>query len=78
MSDPYFAPPVSSAAPEVTPVPVEDPADADGFDRERVLRLLDRLETDIGVVEAAMEHAESGDQAAFAAAVAPLEPQLTD
>jgi hypothetical protein len=59
-------------------VPADDQDASDGFDRERVLRLLDQLERDITAVEAAMVHAESGDHEAFAAAVAPLEPQLPD
>jgi hypothetical protein len=83
MSDPFgtasYAP-----TPSVAPTPSAQPAspapesDSDGFDRDRVLRLLDRLERDVTAVEAAMEHAESGDQEAFAAAVAPLESPLAD
>jgi hypothetical protein len=53
-------------------------ADNDGFDRERVLRLLDQLERDVTAVEAAMVHAESGDTEAYAAAVSTLEPRLVD
>jgi hypothetical protein len=52
--------------------------DNDGFDRERVLRLLDQLERDVTAVEAAMVHAESGDTEAYAAAVSTLEPRLVD
>jgi hypothetical protein len=72
MTDPFVTVPNEPAA----SVPETDPGD--GFDRDRVLRLLDRLERDVVAVEAAMEHAESGDQEAFAAAVAPLESPLVD
>jgi hypothetical protein len=81
MSDPY-APSVPLAAfPVADLAHVADDADApagDGYDRERVLRLLDQLERDVTAVEAAMVHAEAGDHDAFAAAVAPLEPHLAD
>jgi hypothetical protein len=59
-------------------VPREDPQDADGYDRDRVLRLLDRLERDVVAVETAMVHAESGDHEAYATAVSTLEPRLLD
>jgi hypothetical protein len=53
-----------------------DPASDDSFDRDRVLALLDRLERDIAVIEAAMVHVEAGEHESFAAAVAVLEPVL--
>ena len=56
----------------------DGPAPTDGFDRDRVLRLLDQLERDVSAVEAAMVHAESGDSEAYAAAVSTLEPRLAD
>jgi hypothetical protein len=54
-----------------------EPAD-DGFDRGRVLRLLDRLERDVATVETAMVHVEAGEHEAYAAAVATLDVQLVD
>jgi hypothetical protein len=84
MSDsyaPWQNPSTPPAVPAPAPAEVEqsDGSDAaDNFDRDRVLRLLDQLEHDITAVEAAMVHAESGDQEAFTAAVATLEPQLAD
>jgi hypothetical protein len=53
-------------------------ADASGFDRDRVLRLLDQLERDVVAVESAMVHVEAGAHDEYAAAVAVLEPQLSD
>jgi hypothetical protein len=79
MSNPYFLPPAAPAEQSPSPAVADAVVDAaDGFDRERVLRLLDRLERDISTVEAAMEHAESGDVDSFTAAVAPLEARLAD
>jgi hypothetical protein len=50
----------------------------DGFDRGRVLRLLDRLERDVAAVETAMVHVEAGEHEAYAAAVATLDVQPVD
>jgi hypothetical protein len=55
-----------------------DANDGAGFDRDRVLRLLDRLERDVVAVESAMVHVEAGAHDGYAAAVALLEPQLSD
>jgi len=80
MSELYPSVPAAS----IEPVPPDvgartDGAPAgDGYDRDRVLRLLGRLERDIAAVEVAMVHAEAGDHEAFAATVAPLETQLVD
>lgn len=54
------------------------PADADGFDRARVMRLIDQLERDIAAVEMAMAQVEAGEHEAFAATVAPLELRFVD
>jgi hypothetical protein len=62
-----------SELPSMSNVP---PTPADSFDRERVLTLLDRLERDIAVVEAAMVHVEAGEHESFDAAVAVLQPGL--
>jgi hypothetical protein len=48
------------------------------FDRERVLALIGRLERDVAVVEAAMDHLEAGEHDSFAAAVSVLEAQLPE
>jgi hypothetical protein len=80
MSELYPSVPVASTE----PVPPGDGARTDGspvgdgYDRDRVLRLLGRLERDIAAVEVAMVHAEAGDHEAFTATVAPLETQLVD
>jgi hypothetical protein len=60
-------------APTATAADAESPS-ADGFDRARVLRLLERLERDVATVETAMVHVEAGEHEAYAAAVASLEP----
>jgi hypothetical protein len=51
---------------------------AETFDRDRVLALLDRLERDIAVVEAAMSHVEAGEHDSYAAAATVLESSLPD
>ncbi len=61
---------------EPTSMPNVPSTAADSFDRERVLALLDRLERDVAVVEAAMVHVEAGEHESFDAAVAVLEPVL--
>jgi hypothetical protein len=76
--EPRAVAPEVTAAPEVPAAPEAEPDGADGFDRERVLRLLDRLERDIDAVELAMGHAESGEHDAYAAAVSSLSPRLAD
>ena len=56
--------------------PDRQPAESnETFDRERVLALLDRLERDIAVVEAAMAHVEAGEHDSYAAAMTVLEPR---
>jgi hypothetical protein len=60
--------------------PMSEPTsapDTDSFDRERVLGLLDRLERDIALVEAAMGHVEAGEHESFAAAISVLEADST-
>jgi hypothetical protein len=61
------------------PPMIEPPStpEADSFDRERVLGLLDRLERDIAMVEAAMGHVEAGEHASFEAAISVLEADVT-
>jgi hypothetical protein len=77
------AEPVPAAEPAPVPSVVAEapagdaPAD-DGFDRGRVLRLLDRLERDVAAVETAMVHVEAGEHEAYAAAVATLDVQPVD
>jgi hypothetical protein len=48
------------------------------FERERVLALLGRLERDVAVVEAAMDHLEAGEHESYTAAVSVLEAPLSD
>jgi hypothetical protein len=50
----------------------------DDFDRDRVLRLLGRLERDIAAVEVAMGHVEAGEHDAYEVAVSSLAPRLDD
>ena len=70
---------MSDATPDdADATPADDAADGAGFDRDRVLRLLDQLERDVVAVESAMVHVEAGAHDEYAAAVAPLEPQLSD
>jgi hypothetical protein len=68
----------TTVAPEAASTPEAESESADGFDRERVLRLLDRLERDIAAVELAMGHVESGEHDAYAVAVSSLTPRLDD
>jgi hypothetical protein len=49
----------------------------DSFDRERVLELLDCLERDVALVEAAMGHVEAGEHESFTAAIGVLEADTT-
>jgi hypothetical protein len=68
----------------IEPEPFEAESDAsddtaaDGFDRRRVLRLLDRLERDVAAVETAMVHVEAGEHEAYAAAVATIDANVVD
>lgn len=72
MSEPYGTIPGSEAE---SALPGASP---DGFDRSRVMRLLERLERDVAAIEVAMAHVEAGEHGAYAAAVAGLEPRLAD
>ena len=70
---------VAEAEFDAEPEPSEsDDSAADGFDRARVLRLLDRLERDVVAVETAMVHVEAGEHEAYAAAVATIDARATD
>lgn len=71
---PAGAAPADAAPTDASPVD----AGTDGFDRARVMRLLERLERDVATVEAAMGHVEAGEHEAYAAAVAAFEPRLAD
>lgn len=62
------APEVAPAAPTVAQ-PVDE---GDGFDRDRLLDLVDRLERDVALVEGAMNDIEIGDQSGVDAALAAL------
>jgi hypothetical protein len=78
--DATFAPAAAvhtADAPEAT-ADTTDAGEGAGFDRDRVLRLLDQLERDVVAVESAMVHVEAGAHDEYAAAVALLEPQLSD
>lgn len=44
----------------------------DGFDRERLLELVNRVERDIALVESAMNDIEQGDQAGVEAVMSAL------
>jgi hypothetical protein len=62
--------------PDVAPVPAppgEEPAVDTTFDRDRVLSVIDRLEREVAVVEAAMVHVESGAHDAAEIALASLD-----
>ncbi len=53
----------------VAPAPVDD---GSGFDRDRLLDIVDGLERDIALVEGAMNDIENGDQAGVDAALTAL------
>lgn len=67
--------PAGAAAVEPAAAPAGSTLDGveGSFDRVRVTRLLERLERDVAVTEAAMSHVESGDHASVAVALASLE-----
>ena len=78
-SEPALSQPAASDLAPPEPTPAEpDGVGADGFDRGRVLRLLDRLERDVAAVETAMVHVEAGEHEAYAAAVATIDAELVD
>jgi hypothetical protein len=70
-------PPIAEAAPAIETAPdavavPETTAVDTGFDRDRVLGIIDRLEREVAIVEAAMVHVESGAHDAAEIALASL------